>query len=366
MLNRTYPALADGIVAVIGHTPLVQLRRVLGDGRLSVTGKLEASNPGGSIKDRPAFQMLRRAIDSGQIDSHTLVIESSSGNMGVGLAMACAFFGMRFRCVVDPKTTSQNIRLLEAYGAEVDLVKAPDPATGEYLQARLSRVNALLEATPNSFWPNQYSNPDNPLAHRQTMQEIINALDGDLDYFFCATSTCGTLRGCAEYIRERGLSTRVIGVDAVGSVIFGGKRAKRLIPGHGAAVRPPLYRSGLADQVVLVSDLECIIGCRRLAQTEAILAGGSSGAVIAALARMQSEIPDKSSCALILADRGERYLDTIYSDEWVRSHFGDVSTRWEELAGNAASTPLGTETSSHCQPVSADALKSETSKLEFV
>lgn len=318
-----------GILEAIGNTPLVQLTRIFDDLPFRLYGKLEALNPGGSMKDRPALKILREALASGEISSETVVIESSSGNMGIGLAQACSYLGMKFIVVVDPKTTAQNIRLLEAYGAKVDRVLEPDPQTGEFLAARLNRVRALLAATKNGFWPNQYANVNNARAHHQTMREIVTALRGKVDLVFCATSTCGTLRGCAEYVREQKSSTRVIAVDAVGSVIFGGQPAKRLLPGHGAGVRPPLYQADLADEVIHVTDLECVTGCRLLARREAILAGGSSGAVIMAVDRLRQQVPDGAVCVAIIPDRGERYLDTVYSDEWVEEHFGKVSHLWE-------------------------------------
>ena len=320
----------EGVLSSIGNTPLVRLERIGRDCDLAVHAKLEALNPGGSIKDRAAFILIKNAIAAGLVRPDTVVVESSSGNMGIGLAQVCAYYGLRFICVIDPKTTAQNIRLLEIYGAEVDMVVQPDAETGEFLQARLDRVRQLLASTEHGFWPDQYSNLDNALAHYQTMREIAEALGGEVDYLFCAASTCGTLRGCHGYIRERGLRTKIFAVDAVGSVIFGGARAKRLVPGHGAALRPQLYQPGLADRCIHISDLECVVGCRRLVRAEAILAGGSSGAVLTALEQVKSEIAPGSTCVLILPDRGERYLDTIYSDDWVSKHFGEVSHLWEQ------------------------------------
>ncbi len=158
------------------------------------------------------------------------------------------------------------------------------------------------------------------------------ALAGRVDYLFCAASTCGTLRGCVEYVRREGLPTKVCAVDAVGSVIFGSRKAKRLIPGHGAALVPPLFDGGLADRVVHVTDRDCVVGCRRLVKTEGILAGGSSGAVLMALRQVAGQIPDGANCVVIFPDRGERYLDTIYSDEWVAEHFGSVEHLWDAEA----------------------------------
>lgn len=320
----------EGILSAVGNTPLVRLSRIFEGSLIRLFAKLETLNPGGSIKDRPALHIIAQGMRKGIITEDTVVIESSSGNMGIGLAQACSFFGLRFICVVDPKTTLQNIHLLNAYGAEIDLVPEPDPTTGEFLQARISRVKELVETTRNSFWPNQYSNPDNSLAHYQTMEEIVRELKGDVDYLFCATSTCGTLRGCSEFARQRNLKTKIFAVDAIGSVIFGGEKQQRLIPGHGAAVRPPLFQTNLADECIHVSDLDCVIGCRRLARQEAVLVGGSSGALIMAIEKIKQRLDPGATCVVIFHDRGERYLDTIYSDEWVRTHFGAVSHLWTE------------------------------------
>jgi N-(2-amino-2-carboxyethyl)-L-glutamate synthase len=324
-------AIDEGILSTVGNTPLISLNRVFKDNRIRLFAKMEGFNPGGSAKDRPALNILKKAIAAGEIDSKTVVIESSSGNLGVGLAQACGYLGLRFICVVDPKTTQQNISILKVYGAEIDMVTAADPQTGEYLEARINRVRSLLRSIENSFWPNQYANLNNADAHyNTTMREIDEALDGKIDYLFCATSTCGTIRGCADYVQDHRLRTRIIAVDAIGSVIFGGQSSKRLIPGHGAMKRPDLYRPNMADQCIQVSDLDCVVGCRRLLHREAILAGGSSGGVLMAVDRIKHRLPSGATCVAIFPDRGERYLDTIYSDDWVREKFGDVSSRWKE------------------------------------
>jgi cysteine synthase A len=163
-----------------------------------VFAKLEGFNPGNSIKDRAALYILTAALARGDISEGTTVVESSSGNMGIGLAQACSYLGLRFICVIDAKTTAQNVALLPAYGAEIDLITAPDPATGDYLTARLARVAALVATLPGAYWPNQYGNFDNALAHYQTMREIVSALESAPDFLFCPTSSCGTIRGCAE------------------------------------------------------------------------------------------------------------------------------------------------------------------------
>jgi N-(2-amino-2-carboxyethyl)-L-glutamate synthase len=303
---------------------------VFGEIDFNLYCKFEALNPGGSVKDRTAVTIIERALREKRLQPGGTVVESSSGNMGIGLAQVCSYYGLNFICVVDPKVTAQNVEIIKAYGAMVEMVTEDDPHRGGYLRARLDRVEDLLQTIPGSFWPNQYANTDNPRAHHQTMEEITNALHGKVDYLFCATSTCGTLRGCAEYIKENGLKTKIMAVDARGSVIFGGPTAKRLIPGHGAAVRPGLFQNDLADDCIHISDIECVISCRRLVRLEAILAGGSSGAVLMAVSQKRDTIPAGANCVMIFPDRGERYMDTIYSDSWIQKHFGDVSYLWQE------------------------------------
>jgi 2,3-diaminopropionate biosynthesis protein SbnA len=323
-----------GILEAVGNTPLIELESLFPGFESRVFAKVERFNPGGSIKDRPAMRLLLGKILAGElVPGRSVVVESSSGNLAIGLAQVCRYFGLRFVCVVDVKTTEQNMAILRAYEATVEVVTAPDPDTREYLPARLRRVRDIVARTPHAFWPDQYSNPLNPLAHEQTMGEIADALDGRVDYVFCATSTCGTLRGCSAYVRRHRMPTSLIGVDAVGSVLFADDPAPRLIPGHGASVRPALLDPAAATRVVHVSDMESVVGCRRLIRREAILAGGSSGATVAALDKLQPEIPPGSKCVLILPDGGDRYLDTVYSDLWVNEHFGEISHLWKDHAG---------------------------------
>jgi cysteine synthase A len=305
----------------------VELRKFDPSLGFRLLAKLESLNSGGSIKDRPALEILQAALQSGEIGLDTVIVESSSGNMGIGLAQACAYHGLRLICVVDVKASSQNVRILEAYGATVDVVHAPDPET--LLPARLARVRQILAEVGDAFWPNRYANQLNSGAHfRTTMHEVATALHGQVDYLLCATSTCGTVRGCSEYVRGHGLSTRVVAVDAVGSLIFANERGPRHLPGMGAGVLPPLCDPQYIDEVVHVSDLECIAGCRRLVRREGILAGASSGGLVAAVKKIENRIPAGSTFVLILPDRGERYLDTVYCDAWVQDHFGEVGDLW--------------------------------------
>ncbi|WP_409346987.1 2,3-diaminopropionate biosynthesis protein SbnA [Paenibacillus sp. MBLB4367] len=318
-------SLKEGILSAIGNTPLVKLVKLGDKYPFTVYGKLELLNPGGSSKDRPALRMIRYGVESGQIKPGTVIVESSSGNMAISLAKICAYINLPLICVIDPKTTNQNRKIMEAYGAKIEYVGAPDPETGEFLPARINRVKKLLQEIEGSYWPNQYENTHNASSHYHTTMREIAAELMPVDYLFCAVSTCGTIRGCAEYVRDHGMWTQVVGVDAAGSAIFGGPQAKRMIPGLGAGFVPKQLRRELVDHVVHVSDLDCVRGCRTLVRNESILAGGSSGAVVTALDRMADHIDPGSNVVLLLPDRGERYLDTIYSDDWVKSQFGDVT-----------------------------------------
>ncbi len=341
--------MTDGILGAIGNTPLVALQRVVRNASFRLFAKLEAANPGGSIKDRAARSLLLEALRAGRLHRDSVVVESSSGNMGIGLAQACAVLGLRFICVVDARTTAQNVAIMRAFGAEIEVVDTPDPNGGGFLRGRIDRVRAIVRRLPRAFWPDQYSNLNNALAHHQTMREIVTALDGRVDMIFCPTSTCGTIRGCADYVRERGMRTRIVAVDALGSVIFADRHPTarptpvRLIPGHGAALRPALYRDGIADLCVHLSDRDCVVGCRRLVAREGILAGGSSGAAVMAVERLRDRIVDGATCVVVFPDRGERYLDTIYCDDWVRRHFGALPERDEDMDGASYRSAGGDE-----------------------
>lgn len=313
-------AFADGILNAIGRTPLVRFRRFLSDPSIKLYAKLECLNPGGSAKDRPAMQMLNHAIAANEVREGTTVIESSSGNMGIGLAQACRYHGLPLICVVDPHAQPQNVAIMKALGAKIRRVNAP--VGGSFLSARLRLVARLLKSTPNSYWPNQYANRQNPQSHFEgTIREIDNALNGDFDYLFVATSSTGTARGCRDYLRGRRRATRVVAVDAKGSVLFGGQAGDRLIPGLGAGREPRLAKNQTFDDVRRVTDFDCVVGCRRAADREAVLVGGSAGGVLETVRSMQDELAG-SRCVAILHDSGTRYLDTVFNDDWVHSELG--------------------------------------------
>lgn len=312
------------LLNLIGHTPMVQLSNLSNKNSLSVYGKLEMFNPAGSIKDRAAFAMLKAAMEKGLINQDSVIVESSSGNTGIALAQVCRILGLRFICVVDIHSQIVNRKIIKAYGGEIDLVERPHPERG-FLGARMDRIQYLLNTIPNSYNCDQYRNLEHPKAHYSTMNEILEDLGHAPDYIFAATSTCGTLKGFSNCIRDNKLKTKIVAVDAMGSVIFGKPGSKkRLIPGHGASVIPPFYLKELEDDFIHITDLECIEGCRNLVKQEGLLLGGSSGAVHAAISKYAPKIKKGATCVAIFPDKGERYIDTIYSDEWVVKNFGNT------------------------------------------
>lgn len=319
------------MLAAIGRTPLVDLENYL-DTPHAVWAKLELCNPGGSAKARSAAKMISNAVHSGRIGPDTTVIESTSGNLGVGLAQTCVYYGIKLICVTDARTNQLTIQTMRALGAEVRVVERPLPGYDDLLRTRLKVVEDLRHEIPDSYWPNQYGNPSNPAAHAEgTMREIDEALDGDIDHLFVAAGTAGTVRGCLDYLHAEGRSTEVIAVDAEGSVLFGGEPGERLLPGMGAGRVSEIAEATHPDRVVRVNEIDCVVACRRLAAREGILAGASSGGVLSALERLAPSLPPSSRSAVILADGGTGYLDTVYDDEWVERSLGCGPRRLADL-----------------------------------
>lgn len=302
---------------------MVRLSRLMPGSEVVLFAKLEMLNPGGSMKDRPALSMLRAAMETGRLAPGGLVVESSSGNMGVGLAQACAYLQLSFICVVDSRTTTVNRKLLAAYGAQVDVVTEPHPETGDWLDARLARVQELLATHPDAQWLDQYTNLANPEAHqRTTAPELLRGLGRAPDVILVVTSTCGTVRGFRDHLAAIGARTRLVAVDAVGSLLFRDERRPRLIPGLGSSRRPQFIEPTDVE-VMHMTTGECVAGCRLLATREAILAGGSSGALVAAALRLAPTLAAGAVVAMCLPDSGNRYLNTIYDDDWVVRYVGE-------------------------------------------
>ena len=309
------------IIECIGSTPLVRLRRLFSSSP-QVFAKLELLNPGGSVKDRPARYIIERGLRDGTIPPGATIVESSSGNFGIALAMAARIYELDFVCVVDPKISPLNLRILGQLGARVERVERPDPYGG-YLHTRLERVQELLGEIPGAYWIDQYANALNARCHYDGIgSEIVEAMEEEpVDVLVAAVSTTATLLGAARRLRDAWPDVRIVAVDAAGSVIFGGPARARDLPGIGSSRRPELLADvDEVDDVIYVDDYDSARGCRELLLGEGILAGGSSGAVIAAVQRLAPELPRGARVVTILPDRGERYMDRVYDDAWMEAH----------------------------------------------
>jgi cysteine synthase A len=299
----------------------LDLREILG---LNLHLRCEGFNFAGSIKLRAARWLVDEARASGRLREGSVLIESSSGNMGVALATVAAGYGMSFVCVTDPRCTSANLKMMRALGARVEIVD-DSGAPGGLLAARKQRVHALCAADPRYVWLDQYTNTASSRAHYETTAAYIAKAFPDLDVLFVGVGTGGTGSGCAQYFAENAPSVRVVAVDAVGSINFSPTAKARRIPGLGAAVPMPLVdRSSYAD-VVLVEEADTVRMCRRLAAA-GLLLGGSSGTVVCAAQRWLGRHDPQQRCraVAIAPDLGERYLDTLYDDSWVRAAFPGV------------------------------------------
>jgi cysteine synthase A len=290
--------------------------------RLAVEGmslftKLEFVNPVGSIKDRPAYWILKRAAERGEIGDQTTVIESSSGNFAVALATFARLLGLRFIPVIDPNVSDAYESFLRRICPTVVKVEERDD-TGGFLKTRLRKVKQLCATIPNAFWTNQYGNLDAMEAHYELTAAEICADFDSLDYVFIGVSTAGTIAGVSRRLKERYPGVRVIGVDTQGSVIFGGAPRKRHIPGIGSSIVPPLLSYARIDDVVLVSERETAEACRELLSTHGLFVGGSSGTAFAAVKRYAARMAAgrRPSVLFLCADRGTAYLDTVFDPAW--------------------------------------------------
>jgi cysteine synthase A len=283
---------------------------------ITVIAKMELLNPGGSIKDRPALFMLQEGLKSGAINAESHIVESSSGNLAIALAMACKIYGLKFTAVIDPKIASANLQMLKLYKANIEMVSEKDQ-NGGYLKTRIDTVQRLCQQLPNAVWINQYANPNNWKSHYYgEAEEIINQIDRRIDYLVVGASTSGTIMGVSRRLKEKFPHLKIIAVDIVGSVLFGGNSGPREIPGIGASTVPALLSPEEIDEVIYVDDYESALGCRELLEYEGIFAGGSSGSSISAIKKLIPAIPSGSCILTLLPDRGDRYLDLVYEDEW--------------------------------------------------
>ncbi len=316
----------EGIVSVISAPQAfnedelyVDLRPILGHGLFL---KCEGFNFAGSIKLKAAAEMVEAADRDGVLTPGSILIESSSGNLGVALSMIAASKGYRFLCVTDSRCNLSARLLMEALGSEVHVIAEPD-VTGGFLGARLDYVRALCASDDRYVWLNQYTNPGNWRAHYRTTAPAIARQFPQLDVLFIGAGTTGTLMGCARWFREWHRPVRVVAVDSAGSVTFGGPPGRRMIPGLGASVRPRLLDESFVDEVVQVDEVDTIRACHRLAR-RGFLFGGSTGTVVSgAMSWLARHDPDDPLTAVAIApDLGERYLDTIYQTNWIEAIYG--------------------------------------------
>jgi cysteine synthase A len=284
--------------------------------------KCEGFNFAGSIKLKIASEMVDAAERDGMLRPDSILVESSSGNLGVALAMITAAKGYRFVCVTDSRCNLSTRRLIEALGSEVHVIARPHP-TGGLLGARLEHVRELCASDDRYVWLNQYTNPNNWRAHyRRTAPAIARAFP-NLDVLFVGAGTCGTLMGCARYFREQRPSVHVVAIDSVGSVAFGGPPGRRMIPGLGTSIRPPQLDESFVDEVVRVEEVDTIRTCHELAR-HGFLFGGSTGTVVSgAVGWLATYGTPRLTSVAIAPDLGERYLDTVYQTSWVRDLYGD-------------------------------------------
>ncbi|MCX4430922.1 MULTISPECIES: 2,3-diaminopropionate biosynthesis protein SbnA [Streptomyces] len=296
--------------------------------------KCEGFNFAGSIKLKAATEMVEAAERDGLLRPGSVLVESSSGNLGVALSMIAAAKGYQFLCVTDARCNLATRLMMEALGAQVHVITEPDPVSG-FLGARIDHVRALCASEDRYVWLNQYTNPNNGMAHYRRTAPAIARQFPDLDVLFVGAGTTGTLMGCARYFREWHRPVRIVAVDSVGSVTFGGDAGRRMIPGLGASRRPPMLDESYVDDVVRVAEPDTIRACHRLAR-RGFLFGGSTGTVVSGamdwLARQEGR---ELTAVAIAPDLGERYLQTIYQTNWVQDLYGEDAVDSPALAGTS-------------------------------
>ncbi|HET9257950.1 MAG TPA: 2,3-diaminopropionate biosynthesis protein SbnA [Pseudonocardiaceae bacterium] len=295
--------------------------------------KCEGFNFAGSIKLKAAAGMVAAAERQGVLRPGSILVESSSGNLGVALSVIAASKGYRFLCVTDSRCNFPARRTMEALGSQVHIIVTP-AAHGGFLGARIDYVRALCASDDRYVWLNQYANPGNWNAHYRTTAPAIARQFSRLDVLFVGAGTTGTLMGCARYFRDWHRPVRIVAIDSVGSVTFGGKPGRRMIPGLGTSVRPALLDESYVDEVVHVEEAGAIRACHRLAR-RGFLFGGSTGTVVSgAMSWLAQHAGPELTAVAIAPDLGERYLDTIYQTNWLHDLYGEDVLDPGELTGS--------------------------------
>ncbi|HKY31196.1 MAG TPA: cysteine synthase family protein [Candidatus Polarisedimenticolia bacterium] len=319
---RVYDRISDAV----GWTPLVRLRRAVVSDRCEAFAKIEFMNPMGSVKDRIARFMIEQGLGQGSLREGGVIVESSSGNTAMGLAMMAVLEGLRCRMVVRRQTSREKLDCLRAMGVELILVDGDlPPAHPESYNQKARHVAA---ATPGAYFPDQHNNRANSEAHyRTTGPEIWRQMQGRIDYLVAGMGTGGTICGVARYLKEQDPRVKVIAVDPVGSVFYDhfktgktGDPRRCLLEGLGDEEIIGCPDFSLIDDMFQVTDKEAFLTARELARQEAILAGGSSGAALWGVRRLAAQLDRPARVATVFPDSGSRYLSTIYSDDWMRGH----------------------------------------------
>ncbi len=316
----------DNVLQAIGQTPLVSLHRVIGSIKSPVWAKVEFLNPGGSIKDRMAIHIIDKAEKDGKLKPGGTIVENTSGNTGVGVAMVAAVRGYRAIFTMPDKMSTEKINLLKAYGAKVVITPTNVPADSP--ESYYETAKRIHRETPGSFYLNQYHNPDNIEAHYVTTgPEIWEQTKGQVDCFIAGIGTGGTLSGAGRYLKEKNPQIKVIAVDPEGSVFYDwyrGKTKDQLEPraykveGIGEDMVVEAMDFSVVDDMVQVDDKECFNMARRLTTEEGLFGGGSSGGAVAGLVKYLSRNDHFKCVVTVLPDSGTRYLSKIFSDEWMR------------------------------------------------
>lgn len=296
--------------------------------------KLEGVNPAGSIKLKTALQITADLEAMGRLSKDTHLIESSSGNLGVAMSLVCASRGYRFTCVTDPNACDHAIKAMKSLGTRVIVVQERD-SVGGFLGSRIDLIKRMCAEDGRYIWVNQYANISNWRAHYlMTAPEILDSFPG-VDYLFIGAGTTGTAMGCARYFREQRPETVIVGVDAEGSVTFGGPPGPRYIPGIGTSRKPEIADTSLLDKLMHVDEASTIEMCRLLA-SYGLFVGGSTGSVLCAVRRMADQFDPDDTVVAISPDMADKYLDTIYNDGWVRQRFPSLELL---LSSTSGSTP---------------------------